>query len=376
MAEKGFTREQLARIITAATAAPSGDNCQPWRFSSADGGRTVEVELDATRDLSTYNVRQMASLTAVGASLENARLAASALFERELTWAPTGGAELPRESRLVALMKAGGKPARPPVGGLGEAIETRRTHRARFDGKPPTDEELRTLSAARNEIEDEYPGVRVKLFTEKADKEKLLRLVSLADPLLFEVAPFRRHLFAQLRWTKPGEPLPPDGMPVDTLGVGFMDRIALRLFSRDAVAATAAKLGAGKQFGAATLKLAKTASAFAVVLAAKPAVPDILWAGAAMERLWLTVVAAGLVAQPTTSPMIHTWRERLGDMGIYTARQAAKVKTIARELTELLGESAEAPPVMVFRIGHSKPFPYCCGRRPLNDIFSYKDGSA
>ena len=66
----------LRAIIQAAIQAPSGDNLQPWRFEY--DGEKLFLFQDSARDTSLYNVRQLASYIASGASLENIQLAASA----------------------------------------------------------------------------------------------------------------------------------------------------------------------------------------------------------------------------------------------------------------------------------------------------------
>src|SRR3990167_10630915 len=64
----------IERILTAANSAPSGENCQPWRFVVS--GDTVDVYLRPERDKSAYNWGQRGSLMACGAALENLVLAA------------------------------------------------------------------------------------------------------------------------------------------------------------------------------------------------------------------------------------------------------------------------------------------------------------
>ncbi|MGD8241945.1 MAG: ThiF family adenylyltransferase, partial [Desulfobacterales bacterium] len=62
-------------ILQAAIRAPSGDNCQPWRFR-VDQNR-ISLHLRPEVDRSLFNVDQYASLIACGAAVENMRLAAS-----------------------------------------------------------------------------------------------------------------------------------------------------------------------------------------------------------------------------------------------------------------------------------------------------------
>src|ERR1043166_2222155 len=72
--------EVLEAILQAGANAPSGDNLQPWRFSSR--GDILLIHHDVTRDTSLYNVRGLASFIALGAALENIVIAASTLGYR------------------------------------------------------------------------------------------------------------------------------------------------------------------------------------------------------------------------------------------------------------------------------------------------------
>src|SRR3989344_864276 len=65
----------IERILTAANSAPSGENCQPWRFAVSSDA--VDIFLRPERDKSAYNWGQRGSLMACGAALENLVLAAS-----------------------------------------------------------------------------------------------------------------------------------------------------------------------------------------------------------------------------------------------------------------------------------------------------------
>src|SRR5689334_765724 len=63
------------RIVAAAAMAPSAENTQPWQFvADAD---SLTVYLDTTRTLAS-DIGHTLSLTAIGACIENAVIAATA----------------------------------------------------------------------------------------------------------------------------------------------------------------------------------------------------------------------------------------------------------------------------------------------------------
>ncbi len=70
----------MQKILEAGVRAPSGENCQPWRFVVA--GDTLSIFNIPERDLSPYNFNQLGSMVAHGALIENIVIAATAFGYR------------------------------------------------------------------------------------------------------------------------------------------------------------------------------------------------------------------------------------------------------------------------------------------------------
>ena len=62
-------REEIETILTYGVMAPSGENCQPWKFIINDS--TVSIILLPKADQSIYNTNQKGSYIAHGALIEN-----------------------------------------------------------------------------------------------------------------------------------------------------------------------------------------------------------------------------------------------------------------------------------------------------------------
>ena len=67
---------KVERIVAAAIQAPSGDNCQPWRFDW--DGRTLTVLHDAQRAEHPLDAGRVGSELALGCVLESVEIAADA----------------------------------------------------------------------------------------------------------------------------------------------------------------------------------------------------------------------------------------------------------------------------------------------------------
>ncbi|MBO0787353.1 MAG: hypothetical protein J2P33_14910, partial [Actinobacteria bacterium] len=75
MAITVLSRQAAERLVGAATAAPSADNAQPWRFVARPADRVIEIYADPARTLRRGDPRGRAVHVACGAALLNLRLA-------------------------------------------------------------------------------------------------------------------------------------------------------------------------------------------------------------------------------------------------------------------------------------------------------------
>src|SRR5438874_6005495 len=164
----------VSALVHAAALAPSGDNCQPWRFHW--DGRRLRVSFLAERAESFYDVQNTASWISLGAVLENMQIAAAPLG-MDLTVELFPAAE-PEHTVAVATPRR----ARPIAAPLADAIEARCVNRRPYQTRP--------LSAdVRAEIDDVLSAVRgahLSWIDASAQKGKLAALAAENDRLLFE----------------------------------------------------------------------------------------------------------------------------------------------------------------------------------------------
>src|SRR3989344_4078671 len=67
--------QEIQKIITDGTLAPSGENCQPWKFEVH--GNKIHIFNIPELDQSLYNFQQKGSYVAHGALIENMAISAS-----------------------------------------------------------------------------------------------------------------------------------------------------------------------------------------------------------------------------------------------------------------------------------------------------------
>ncbi|MGC5015716.1 Acg family FMN-binding oxidoreductase [Streptosporangium sp. DT93] len=127
------THAGARRLITAAGAAPSVHNTQPWRFVVRHR-EYVELHADPDRRLKVADPRGRSLHVSCGAALLNLRLALRVSGHRPITWSvPAAGDGSP--TLLAAVRPASAAPASAAEHTLYEAITTRRTNRQPFTGR-------------------------------------------------------------------------------------------------------------------------------------------------------------------------------------------------------------------------------------------------
>ncbi|MEV7182309.1 hypothetical protein [Kitasatospora sp. NPDC093679] len=196
----------LETLVSAAVAAPSIHNSQPWHFKLRPETSTLEVRAVGERKLPQTDPRGQALYVSVGAAVFNLRVAA-----RHLGWAPE--VRLlpdPAEPDLLAAVELD-RPALvtlPSTAELYDAIWHRHTIRTPFTGPPVPPAVLAELVAAARAEETtlDIPGPE--------ETERLLHLTAEAERT--NTTDIRRRIESRAWIQEPGGP--PLGIPRRALG--------------------------------------------------------------------------------------------------------------------------------------------------------------
>ena len=124
----------LETLVSAAVAAPSIHNTQPWHFHADEVTRTIEVRADLRRSLPITDPSGRALHLSVGAAVFNLRVAAAHLgWDPVLHLLPRAG-----DPGLLATVRLAGPPRTPPSPGpdLYESIGLRHSSRLPFTDRP------------------------------------------------------------------------------------------------------------------------------------------------------------------------------------------------------------------------------------------------
>jgi nitroreductase len=275
----------LLECLTAATAAPSIHNTQPWLFHAHDG--TVDVLADHRRRLTVLDPDGRELYVSVGAAVFNLRVAVSAAGRPATV-------RLNPEPDVAARLTLG--PAVQPsraARALAGAIPRRHTNRRPFADKPIPFGTMEELSGAATAEGATLLPVGPEL------RDGVLGLTRTADNRMRANPAYLAELAA---WTTPPDIGRRDGVPRHAFGPRATDA---HLPMRDL------GLGHGAPTGTVDFEPDPT---IVVLFSPDDTVADWLRAGAALQRLWLTATLRGLAVTPMTQlTEISKLRDLLAD---------------------------------------------------------------
>ncbi|HUK70205.1 MAG TPA: hypothetical protein VLW50_15865 [Streptosporangiaceae bacterium] len=274
----------LRRLISAAEAAPSIHNTQPWRFR-VTGDDLIELRGDPDRMLWVADPRGHALHLSCGAALYNLRLAIRMAGLKPLVWALPDPAHEP--TLLAVVQLAEGRSATVAEQELFEAIPARHTNRAPFADRPVPDPVRAELERAASL---EYAAFRT---LNRAQTMQVLDLVAEVERVL---ACDPVHLSEMRQWISANAA--GDGVPPHVLGP-----------RPDTEPAPVRDLGSGRPEPGRPVDHFEGRPQLAILSTAQDQPADWLRAGQALQRVLLTATWHGVAASFLYQPIeLHEMR--------------------------------------------------------------------
>ncbi|MBI4094889.1 MAG: nitroreductase family protein [Candidatus Liptonbacteria bacterium] len=332
----------IQKILEAGAQAPSGENCQPWKFRVR--AHTIYVFNIPGRDQSPYNFRQRGSYVAHGALLENISIAAAALgYPGHIEVFPDRN-----DADIVAtVVFSESKPKDEP---LYQYIIKRATNRKPYKKTPLAQEVCHALLHSAGDI----VGGNV-LLTGKREDIKVLSLVgSMNERLALENKSIHDFLFSHINWTDEENQQKKLGFDIKTLELPPPARATFRLFRHWPILKVLNRVGASKAVWKQNGKVYDSSAAVGIVAVRGNKNSDFVTAGRIMERVWLTATKLGLSFQPMTGILFFMQRIFAGNFEPFTSRQVELIKESYEKVRQIFKLERETIPIM-FRLGYADP---------------------
>lgn len=282
-------REAIMEIIHAGVQAPSGDNCQPWKFIMK-GETSIEVFNLPERDTSLYSRGDRASYVAHGALLENMSIAASEMgYELACHMFPDTG-----KPDFMARIEIRTRVRKEEP--LHNEIFRRVTNRKPYAQTPLSSNEKSIILAAGNQ---RNPSVLYWV----DDKEKfriLAEAAAMNEKILLENKEMHHFFFNHINWTKKEDETRSIGLFIKTLELPPPAEIAFKIFSYWPAISLFNMIGASRLVVSQNANVYASSAAFGAIVVPDETRESFIAAGRCMQRIWLTATHLQLSMQPLT----------------------------------------------------------------------------
>lgn len=335
-------QNDLKEIIRDGTLAPSGENCQPWKFSvklTADGA-VISIFNVPEADQSLYNAEQKGSYVAHGALVENMCISAREHgYESTVEIFPKSA-----EQNLVSVitLRRGQSRAEP----LYQAIAERCTNRKAYTGqKLSAEQKAALIDAARS------TGFAELKIVDDAERLRTLgHALAINEKVIFENKKVHDFFYDHVLW-KTEDQSKAGGFFIDTLEFLPHQLKGVKLFKNWFILRLLNKLaGVSKMIVKENAEKYAASGTLAVVAVNGKTSKDFVNAGRAMERVWLTATKLGLAVHPNTGILYFTEQITSGNAGAFSTGHIAQIKEAYQTIAKNFGVEGKTLP-MLFRIG-------------------------
>jgi len=360
-AGKTITREDIRRVVTYGTMAPSGGNAQPWRFVAKKGRIRCFVAPEKCRTLT--NFKNLASYVAVGAAVENMDIAARAIgFETEVKVAPD-----PADKYAICdfTLKLPTQSIEPPL--LAPFLAKRATNRRLGPKMPLPDGSANALMAAAEDA-----GGKLFLATEDAGILELASILAENDRRSLLSRRLNEEMGAELRWTEAEAGETRDGIDVLTMEAPPAGLAVMRMASSWEAVEFLAKTKMGGALGRLAAGAISLSSAVGLVVVKGNGPSSYFQGGRVLERVWLEATRLGVNLQPWSSIVYLFARlERGGGKGLEPdfSESLARLRKRFASVFPVPNDCAE---ILLFRLFVGPEPSARALRKKVDDVLSYE----
>ena len=358
------TDETIEAMVRAGIAAPSGGNCQPWKWV-ADRQGTLFLHHDRPRSESFLDFEDTAAMLALGAAVENAVLAAHARrCEVRLTLFPQSAPAPLAVARFEFLAGAGSESHH--FDELHAHIAHRHSNRKLGSKEPLSPATVDALVDAAQSV----PGARLQLLQTAAELEEIGAILGAGDRVRFLSQQLHREMMSEIRWTAEEVERTRDGIDLETLELSPVDRAGVSLCRSWPAMQLVRRVGGGFALEKMSKKAVAACSGIGLLTMPAASHADFLQGGRALQRTWLTATAHGLAFQPMSSlPYLFARLVRGKGEGLSPKHieELAKLRTRYEKLFEVRPEQGE---VLCFRLAFAEPCRLRALRRPVEAVLS------
>jgi hypothetical protein len=324
------------RILAAAVRAPSGDNCQPWRFRF-DGEDSVMITPNLERAKSFFDYENRATALSIGASIENMRVqAASEGMATKTVYVDDDITHFSAMLRFFRNEAVGVSHKRVA------ALFQRTVNRRPF---LPTSI-ARSISAQL--LQEPIDGVTVHMITDRRRISQWADVIEIADRIRYSHPVIHEELFSKLLVNPQMVRDIRMGLEIDRLGVGPLGGMLLRSLRPWHRVQRFSRWGLVRVLAHQSGLLARATGALVLVTISRAGCQDWMRAGEQVQRLWIQAQELGLQTHPMPVALYLDQRYQREGVKEFLPMHHCLLQDLRSRLASLVPTGFGA---MLFRIG-------------------------
>lgn len=334
-------KNEIVSILSKAVNAPSGDNCQPWKFLL--NGNTLKVQLVKGLDETLYNYNEFGSFLAIGAVIENIIIETTAHnLKTRVDFLPMNKKE------VIATIIF--KPKQVSKDPLAEVITERHTNRKPYKIETISNGEKNELFSVLSEIEN----TKFHYVENLSFKRDLIKALSLNDELIFSNQYLHDMLFNIVSWTEEEYLKRNRGLFVKTMELNNDQVAAFSQMKNWTIMKKLKILGIPKLIASVNQKLYLSSSGIGLISIPSPTEKNFVAGGRAVERFWLTATKLGISLHPVSGIPYLALRVRSGETTHLSKGEVDSIIDADNEIRKVfeIGDRAVA---LMFRLGKGQP---------------------
>jgi hypothetical protein len=332
----------IQTILEQAIHAPSGENCQPWRFVVSD--TTIEIWNIPERDTSLYSWGQRASYFAHGALIENISIsAAHAGYKAHIHIFPnTANPDVTASIEL--------KPSQKTEQVLYSAITARVTNRKPYKKEHLSEQLQKEIfsSAHAHQPADLF-------FTHNQDQMKTIaQATSANERIIFENDYLHDFFYSHITWTKEEDQKKQLGFFIDTFELPPPVKSLFQLCQNNRIVPLLKATRLTKLIASKNAHIYASASGVGVITIPDTSPHNFLTAGRLFQRIWLESTYRNLSMQPLAG-MIYLMLNLQAGNTQHISSTHQELITRAYNTIRTVIQRKNKTIAMIFRIGYSGP---------------------
>lgn len=347
-------KDILKKIIDISIYAPSGDNCQPWRFVIK--GNKILIYNIPEKDESLYNFNMRASLISIGSLIENIKISATHFkYSCEIKLNENPSNDFMAECLFTESLN------KEDI--LFEYIKKRQTNR-----KPYKKNKVEPNIIKELELSSFFEDINLKIITNPESIKQLAWACSRNEQIVLENKKLHNFLFKHITWTEKEDKIK-KGFYIKTLELKKPQSLMFRILSLWKINKILNKLNISKVVAKDNAKLYEQSGLFIGIITNNLDKTSLLKTGMMAQRLWLMATKNNLYMQPLTG--ITFLNHRINDesnTGEFKKEHVELIKLSYEKIENIL-DSKNNFITLIFRLGYSnKPSAWTKREDPLIEI--------